>query len=154
MAAAGSPTAAAAAAAAPPYVFPCDKLRRRPGSAPDATPVVLLACGSFNPPTVLHLRMFELAADRLRELGYELLGGYISPVNDGYGKAGLLPAGHRLALCAASAASSDLVMVDPWEAVQGGYQRTLQVLAHLRDEVTAWAAEKKDETGAPQKARV
>jgi nicotinic acid mononucleotide adenylyltransferase len=30
--------------------------------------VVLLACGSFNPPTIAHLRMFELASDALREV--------------------------------------------------------------------------------------
>lgn len=29
-------------------------------------PVLLVACGSFNPPTIMHLRMFELAADALR----------------------------------------------------------------------------------------
>ena len=28
--------------------------------------IVLLACGSFNPPTVMHLRMFELAKDYFR----------------------------------------------------------------------------------------
>lgn len=41
-------------------------LRRRSGAA--RQPVVLLACGSFNPPTIAHLRMFELAADTLREV--------------------------------------------------------------------------------------
>ena len=29
---------------------------------------VLVACGSFNPPTVMHLRMFELARDHLKEV--------------------------------------------------------------------------------------
>jgi nicotinamide mononucleotide adenylyltransferase len=41
-------------------------LRRRSRAA--RQPVVLLACGSFNPPTIAHLRMFELAADTLREV--------------------------------------------------------------------------------------
>ncbi len=31
-------------------------------------PTVLLSCGSFNPPTVAHLRMFELAADELSKV--------------------------------------------------------------------------------------
>lgn len=31
----------------------------------NATPCVLLACGSFNPVTVMHLRMFEAARDEL-----------------------------------------------------------------------------------------
>lgn len=30
--------------------------------------MVLLTCGSFNPPTIMHLRMFELAADALRRV--------------------------------------------------------------------------------------
>ena len=31
-------------------------------------PVVLVSCGSFNPPTVMHLRMFELAKDHLTQV--------------------------------------------------------------------------------------
>lgn len=31
--------------------------------------VVLLACGSFNPITNMHLRMFELARDHLEDTG-------------------------------------------------------------------------------------
>ena len=42
--------------------------------SPNATgsphrPVVLVSCGSFNPPTYMHLRMFELAKDHLTEVG-------------------------------------------------------------------------------------
>lgn len=33
------------------------------------TEVVLLACGSFNPITNMHLRLFELAKDHLHETG-------------------------------------------------------------------------------------
>ena len=29
--------------------------------------MVLVSCGSFNPPSIMHLRMFELAADALRK---------------------------------------------------------------------------------------
>lgn len=38
--------------------------------APNAThrPVVLVSCGSFNPPTNMHLRMFELAATQLAKV--------------------------------------------------------------------------------------
>jgi len=45
-----------------------------------------VATGSFNPPTYMHLRMFELAKDELQQRGYHVLGGYISPVNDAYKK--------------------------------------------------------------------
>lgn len=50
------------------------------------THVVLVATGSFNPPTFMHLRMFELARDALNSEGYCVIGGYMSPVNDAYKK--------------------------------------------------------------------
>jgi len=95
--------------------------------------VVLVACGSFNPPTVAHLRMLDVAEAALREVsgwrggggcvgrrkrwprphprldsqrGFEVLGAYLSPVSDGYAKPGLAPARDRLALCAAAAADA------------------------------------------------
>ena len=32
------------------------------------SPVVLVSCGSFNPPTIMHLRMFDLATQALQEV--------------------------------------------------------------------------------------
>jgi nicotinic acid mononucleotide adenylyltransferase len=38
--------------------------------------LILLCCGSFNPITNMHLRMFELARDHLHQTGkYEIVGG-------------------------------------------------------------------------------
>ncbi|KAF0898393.1 hypothetical protein E2562_007234 [Oryza meyeriana var. granulata] len=92
---------------------------------------VLVATGSFNPPTYMHLRMFELAKDELQQRGYSVLGGYMSPVNDAYKKKDLLPAVHRIRLCELACKSSSFVMVDRWEAMQKGYQRTLTVLSRI-----------------------
>uniref|UniRef100_A0A0D9VMK1 Cytidyltransferase-like domain-containing protein n=1 Tax=Leersia perrieri TaxID=77586 RepID=A0A0D9VMK1_9ORYZ len=94
--------------------------------------VVLVANGSFNPPTYMHLRMFELAKDELQQRGYSILGGYMSPVNDAYKKKDLLPAVHRIRLCELACESSSFVMVDQWEAMQKGYQRTLTVLSRIQ----------------------
>jgi hypothetical protein len=49
--------------------LPTDKLRGCK-HARDAhhRPVVLVACGSFNPPTVAHLRMFDLAEHVLAQV--------------------------------------------------------------------------------------
>ena len=44
----------------------CKRAAHQPGSP--YRPVVLLSCGSFNPPTVAHLRMFELAAHELAKV--------------------------------------------------------------------------------------
>ena len=41
-------------------------------------PVVLVSCGSFNPPTVMHLRMFELAKDHLTQVTFSM-GKVIEP---------------------------------------------------------------------------
>eukprot|EP00123_Amoebidium_parasiticum_P009414 comp19456_c0_seq1/m.22625 comp19456_c0_seq1/g.22625 ORF comp19456_c0_seq1/g.22625 comp19456_c0_seq1/m.22625 type:complete len:220 (-) comp19456_c0_seq1:138-797(-) len=91
--------------------------------------VVLLSCGSFNPTTLMHLRMFELARDYLqRTQNVEVIKGVMSPVNDGYAKKGLVAAQHRGGMCRAATASSDWIIVDDWEAGQSEYQRTLEVL--------------------------
>ncbi|KAK6135232.1 hypothetical protein DH2020_031040 [Rehmannia glutinosa] len=61
--------------------------------------VVLVSTGSFNPPTYMHLRCFELAKDALNSQGFCVIGGYMSPVNDSYGKKGSRQAEHRIAMC-------------------------------------------------------
>ncbi|KAJ4972463.1 hypothetical protein NE237_005637 [Protea cynaroides] len=95
--------------------------------------VVLVATGSFNPPTIMHLRMFELAKDALNSEGYYVIGGYMSPVNDAYKKRGLISAEHRIQMCDLACKSSSFVMVDSWEAKQSSYQRTLAVLARIQN---------------------
>jgi nicotinamide mononucleotide adenylyltransferase len=82
----------------PGYEFPSQRL----GTLRDArrTPLVLVACGSFSPVTYLHLRMFEMAVDFVRQnTEFEVVGGYLSPVSDKYRKPGLLSAEHRYAPC-------------------------------------------------------
>ena len=46
-----------------------------------------------------------------------MLGGYLSPVNDSYGKPGLLTAEHRLRMCELAADAAPNVMVDRCAAV-------------------------------------
>ncbi|GAB2284773.1 hypothetical protein Dimus_019226 [Dionaea muscipula] len=95
--------------------------------------VVLVATGSFNPPTYMHLRMFELARDALHAEGYYVLGGYMSPVNDAYKKKGLIPSEYRIKMCHLACKSSNFIMVDPWEACQRTWQRTLTVLSRVEN---------------------
>lgn len=52
-----------------------DKLtcpRRDPpnSSVPSTSQVVLLGCGSYNPPTSMHLRMFEIGKDALQQVRF------------------------------------------------------------------------------------
>ena len=79
------------------YVFPSHRLSRSL-TDPSKTPLVLVACGSFSPITHMHLRMFEMAVDHVRQNmsdEYEVVAGYLSPVSDRYNKAGLASATHR-----------------------------------------------------------
>jgi|SRR5882762_5327941 len=79
----------------PNYSFPSHRLSPVLHN-PQKHPIVLVACGSFSPVTYLHLRMFEMAKDYVRQnTDYEIVGGYLSPVSDKYKKPGLLSAHHR-----------------------------------------------------------
>nr|XP_034909492.1 nicotinamide/nicotinic acid mononucleotide adenylyltransferase-like isoform X3 [Populus alba] len=77
--------------------------------------VALVATGSFNPPTFMHLRMFELARDALQSEGFHVIAAYMSPVSDAYKKTGLVSGDHRLQMCRLACETSDFIMVDPWE---------------------------------------
>ncbi|XP_047463880.1 nicotinamide/nicotinic acid mononucleotide adenylyltransferase 1 [Mugil cephalus] len=105
---------------------------------PGVTKVVLLACGSFNPITNMHLRMFELARDHLEDTGqYSVVKGIISPVGDGYKKKGLIEAGHRLAMARLATESSDWITVDSWEGLQPEWMETAKVVRHHYEELLA-----------------
>uniref|UniRef100_A0A8D0ZVG4 Nicotinamide-nucleotide adenylyltransferase n=1 Tax=Sus scrofa TaxID=9823 RepID=A0A8D0ZVG4_PIG len=99
-------------------------------------PVVLLACGSFNPITNMHLRLFEVARDHLHQTGrYQVVGGIISPVNDNYGKKDLVAARHRVAMARLALQTSDWIRVDPWESEQAQWMETVKVLRHHHGEL-------------------
>ncbi|KAL6754916.1 hypothetical protein V8C86DRAFT_2687950 [Haematococcus lacustris] len=100
----------------------------RPASPAD---IVLVSCGSFNPPTLMHLHMCDTAVAALRMAGHRVLGCYLSPVSDAYLKHDLAPAIHRLAMCQLAVSSSTDVMVDSWEALQPQYTPSLLVLRHV-----------------------
>ncbi|KAM9604899.1 nicotinamide/nicotinic acid mononucleotide adenylyltransferase 3 isoform 2-T3 [Trichechus inunguis] len=98
-------------------------------------PVVLLACGSFNPITNMHLRMFEVARDYLHQTGvYQVIKGIISPVNDNYGKKDLVAAHHRVAMARLALQTSDWIQVDSWESEQAQWMETVKVLSCARAE--------------------
>lgn len=95
------------------------------------TEVVLLACGSFNPITNMHLRLFELAKDYFHETGkYKVIKGIISPVGDAYKKKGLISASHRVTMAKLATKNSDWVEVDDWESCQSEWLETLKVLRY------------------------
>ncbi|XP_056129034.1 nicotinamide/nicotinic acid mononucleotide adenylyltransferase 1 isoform X3 [Lampris incognitus] len=95
----------------------------------ELTKVVLLACGSFNPITNMHLRMFELARDHLEDTGqYRVVRGIISPVGDGYKKKGLIEAYHRVEMARLATETSDWIRADAWESLQPEWLETAKVV--------------------------
>jgi nicotinamide mononucleotide adenylyltransferase len=63
----------------------------------------------------------------------------------GYVAKGLAPAEHRIKMCQLATQDSPFVMVDPWEAKQSSYQRTLTVLSRVEAAVNShgFAAQEK-----------
>ena len=92
--------------------------------------VVLLSCGSFNPPTIMHLRLFELAKTHLNKCGYNVLGGMISPVHDEYKekKASLISSKHRIKMVELALKNYEFVKCSNWETLQEQWTRTREVL--------------------------
>ena len=117
------------------YSFPHRKLNQKLVDS-TKTPLVLVACGSFSPPTYLHLRMFEIAADYVREnTNFEIVGGYMSPVNSNYKKEGLESADMRVKMCMLATMGHDWLSVDDWEGLAPSYVPTAQVLDHFDAEL-------------------
>ncbi|XP_064487052.1 nicotinamide/nicotinic acid mononucleotide adenylyltransferase 1-like isoform X2 [Ornithodoros turicata] len=106
--------------------------------------VVLVACGSFNPITNMHLRMFELARDHLRSTcNYDVTEGIISPVSDAYSKRGLVSAQHRCAMVNIAVLTSDWIRLDAWESSQGKWTETKAVLQHHQDALSGETDQKR-----------
>lgn len=116
------------------YAFPASKMKapeikETVITAEKDDGVVLVSCGSFNPITTMHMRIFgmvekntnywiESAKDYFeKELQVPVLGGFCSPVHQKYGekKPGLLTSEHRLSMCNLALQDSDWVTVDDWE---------------------------------------
>ncbi|XP_016070139.1 PREDICTED: nicotinamide/nicotinic acid mononucleotide adenylyltransferase 1 isoform X1 [Miniopterus natalensis] len=104
----------------------------------EKTEVVLLACGSFNPITNMHLRLFELAKDYMNATGkYRVIKGIISPVGDAYKKKGLISAHHRVIMAQLATKDSSWVEVDTWESLQKEWTETAKVLRHHQEKLEA-----------------
>ncbi|KOX80677.1 Nicotinamide mononucleotide adenylyltransferase 1 [Melipona quadrifasciata] len=89
------------------------------------TRVILMSCGSYNPPTNMHLRMFEIARDHLHRMGtHVVVGGVISPVHDAYAKKDLAAATHRCAMLRLALQNNDWIYLSTWETRQNGWTKT------------------------------
>ena len=79
--------------------------------------------------------MFEQARNYLQsELGhFDVIGGFLSPVHDAYGKKSLIPQHQRYEMCRAAVETSDWLTVQEWEMKQSGWTTTAQTLSTYQD---------------------
>ena len=96
---------------------------------------IIAACGSYNPIHTAHCQMFDFAKRAVQEARRAVvIGGFASPVNDAYGKAGLAPFSHRAEIVRRVLDdSSSFVALDAWEGLQSCNQRSYTVLSHIRE---------------------
>jgi nicotinamide mononucleotide adenylyltransferase len=107
--------------------------------------------------------MFEMANDYIRQRTpqFEVVGGYLSPVSDAYGKADLVSATHRVKMCNAAVQDESWIMVDPFEAEyfddlgKPVYLPTAVVLRHFDHEInTVLGGIEAGPDGQRKKARI
>ncbi|ORY61308.1 uncharacterized protein BCR38DRAFT_347742 [Pseudomassariella vexata] len=140
------------------YHFPSSRLQTTDVEA-GKIPLVLVACGSFSPITILHLRMFSHAYDYVKaNTNFTVVGAYLSPVSDAYKKAGLASSTHRLRMAELAAEeinnTTDFLMVDEWEAVQPAYMPTAKVLDHFEHEINDVIGGVENTNGQKQPVRI
>ena len=101
--------------------LPLESRKLLPDTSRKSPWIVLLTTGSFSPLHRGHLKMMELARERLEAAGRRVAGGYFSLSHDQYvstkyAGAAALSVTHRLQICHEALAESDWLSVDPWEA--------------------------------------
>jgi nicotinic acid mononucleotide adenylyltransferase len=98
---------------------PLDKVKNNIKNALHS-PIVLLSTGGFAPCHQGHIDMLELAKSYLSDLGYSVVGGYLSPSHDSYvlgkyNKSIKLTIEERIASCEQAVNDSSWISVCPWE---------------------------------------
>ena len=84
-------------------------------------PCILLTCGAFCPLHPGHIQMMEVAKKHLEGIGYDVIGGYISPGHDEYisskNKDKAIPIHYRIRIISQMIKHKDWLSVDPWEGL-------------------------------------
>lgn len=82
---------------------------------------ILLSTGSFNPVHKGHIKMFDLAVEKLEKNGQVVIGAYLSPSHDSYvftkDERFKLSASDRISLCEKLIDNHSLLSTDSWESL-------------------------------------
>jgi len=103
-----------------------------------------VACGSFNPITLLHLRLFEDAKNFLDSVdgSFQVILGLLSPTHDEYAHAKsnviFASSADRLAMARAAVASSHWIDVASWECEQQHWTTTYATLTVYRNYINKY----------------
>ncbi|KAJ5072563.1 nicotinamide/nicotinic acid mononucleotide adenylyltransferase 2 [Anaeramoeba ignava] len=127
------------------YKFPQNKLQFNK-IIPQKDSYILVLFGSFNPPTIAHLRSLESISNFFKSKDKNVIGGYLSPVNTLYTQKNLESEKHRATMCDLATSSSSWIMVDKWECTRKSYVRTFTALEHFKDEIDSLMKKKKIKT--------
>lgn len=96
--------------------------------------VVLLSCGAFSPPTIMHTRIMEMAKEFIEaKCKVHVALGVLSPVHDGYGKPGLVAVDHRIRMLEIACRGSNWIEPWDWESKQQSWTRTKLVVEKLEE---------------------
>uniref|UniRef100_A0A0N4ZTR3 Nicotinamide-nucleotide adenylyltransferase n=1 Tax=Parastrongyloides trichosuri TaxID=131310 RepID=A0A0N4ZTR3_PARTI len=97
--------------------------------------IILLACGTYNPLTIGHLRMMESAKDNIERMTCgKVIHGFLSPVSDSYKKKGMIPSEHRIEMLRLGVKNSDWLKIHTWEAERDCWSRTIEVVNRIKEE--------------------
>jgi nicotinamide mononucleotide adenylyltransferase len=83
----------------------------------------------------MHTRIFETARDHFEGTSTQIIGGFISPVHDSYGKKDLAPSHHRIEMVKRAVETSDWINLDEWEVRQSGWTRTRECMDRMHSEL-------------------
>ena len=100
---------------------------------------VLFYPGCFNPLTRAHLRSLEESKDYLTHLGWNVLGGIISPTHDNYKffKPSLISSVHRVRMIELSIRNYNFARCSTWESDQQNYSSFGDALKEHRNQIHA-----------------
>ncbi|CEF62838.1 Nicotinamide mononucleotide adenylyltransferase 1 [Strongyloides ratti] len=101
----------------------------------NGTKVILLSCGTFNPPTYGHLRMMEGAKDYIESVtGCTVIKGFLSPVSDYYQKKEKISSEHRIKMLDLALKTSSWLNVHTWESKRDTWSRSIEIITQLYKE--------------------
>jgi len=86
----------------------------------DTIPIILITTGGMNPVHIGHIRMMELAKEKLESEGHFVAGGFIVPDHDeyiDYKKCKRYSREYRVAAVSNATKDSDWLEVSPWAAI-------------------------------------